>query len=174
MIIIRSLFIAPILAALSSVPAISQERREIPAELTVGTPVDELDSKAIDQLLFAYKMAWGWQDTEALMALHSADTEWINAYARMFRGTKPLGTFLEERLFPQFDPEVSRQEVSNMKVISRRYVGEKGAVVHMFTDGDRGASWNENEELRRTHIHLVLEKRNENWLIVHTAIMDAR
>jgi hypothetical protein len=46
--------------------------------------------------------------------------------------------------------------------------------VHLYTDGQRGESRNEGEQLRRTHIHLVLERKVRDWKIVHTAIMDAR
>lgn len=172
--VIRSFCIAPVIFAVLSALAISQERREIPAKLTLGVAVNQADEQAIDQVLVSYKAAWAEQDTKALMALHAPDTEWINAYARIFRGTVSLGEFLEDRLFPNFDADVSKREVGNMKTISRRYVGEGGAVIHMFTDGDRGAARNADEEWRRTHIHLVLERQDGNWLIVHTAIMDAR
>lgn len=79
----------------------------------------------------------------------------------------------EDPAVPGFDPEVSAAEAANMRLISLRYIGETGAVVHTYTEGQRGPSRNENETLRRTHIHRVLEKR-ANWLIVHTAVMDAR
>ena len=61
-----------------------------------------------------------------------------------------------------------------MRTISLRYVGDDAAVVHMYTEGRRGESWNEGEDVRRTHVHLVLAKRNAAWKVVHTAIMDAR
>jgi hypothetical protein len=61
-----------------------------------------------------------------------------------------------------------------MQTISIRYLGEDAAVVHMYTEGQRGASRNEGEEVRRTHLHLVLAKQTAAWKVVHTAIMDAR
>ena len=61
-----------------------------------------------------------------------------------------------------------------MRAISVRYVGDDAAVVHMYTDGERGVSRNAGKKMRRTHIHLVLEKQQCDWKIVHTAIMDAR
>jgi hypothetical protein len=85
-----------------------------------------------------------------------------------------MRAFLKERLFPAFDPSVSRQEVANMKTISIRYLGNDAAVVHLFTDGQRGPSRNEGEALRRTHLHLVLEQQSAGWKVAHTAIMDAR
>jgi hypothetical protein len=44
----------------------------------------------------------------------------------------------------------------------------------LYTDGQRGASRNAGEDRRRTHVHLVLERQDAGWKIVHTAIMDAR
>ncbi|WP_299471974.1 nuclear transport factor 2 family protein [uncultured Roseibium sp.] len=169
-----SLLLVSLVAALWPEPAISQERRDILPQMTLGVPASENDPNAIDQLIFAYKTAWSAQNTAVLMSLHSPDTEWINAYARIFRGRELLGEFLDDRLFPQFDPNVSVREIDNMKTISRRYVGDGGAVIHMYTDGDRGVSRKDTEDLRRTHIHLVLERQAGTWLIVHTAIMDAR
>lgn len=109
-----------------------------------------------------------------MIALHSDDTEWINAYARLFQGAAPLADFLRNRLFPAFSPEVSQQEAANMKTISIRYLGSDAAVVHTYTEGNRGASRNANEDVRRTHIHLVLGKVGTDWRVAHTAIMDAR
>ena len=40
--------------------------------------------------------------------------------------------------------------------------------------GERGPSRNAGEEMRRTHLHLVLAELDAGWKIVHTAIMDAR
>jgi uncharacterized protein (TIGR02246 family) len=159
---------------LSMAPSVSgQERREVPAPETFGAAPGP-DAAAIDSLIARYLDAWGRQDADALVALHAEDVEWINAYARLFRGDAALGAFLRDRLFPAFDSAVSRQEVRNMRMISRRYLGDDAAVIHMYTDGSRGESRSAGEELRRTHLHLVLEKRNGAWKVVHTAIMDAR
>jgi uncharacterized protein (TIGR02246 family) len=154
--------------------AAAQERREIPSFRTYGDRPSDGDVTAIDDLIQTYKDSWAAQDTEAFIQLHAEDTEWINAYARLFQDAASLGTFVEQRLFPNFDSAVSRQEIVNMKPVSIRYLGDDAAVVHMYTDGARGASRNEGEELRRTHIHLVLAKQRSSWKIVHTAIMDAR
>lgn len=161
-----------VLAALF--PAGAQERREIPPARTIGLPGDADDRRAIEALIEQYKSAWARQDTEAYIALHSEDTEWINAYARMFQGAEPLADFIGNRLFPAFDASTSREEAANMRTISIRYLGDDAAVVHMYTEGHRGAARNEGEDARRTHIHLVLEKNDGDWKIVHTAIMDAR
>lgn len=152
----------------------AQERRVVPEFRTYGKPATTSDAAAIDALIRQYKKSWGQQDVDGLMALHAEDVEWINAYARMFQGADPLAEFLAKRLFPAFDSSVSAAEIAHMRMISIRYLAGDAAVVHMYTDGPRGASRNENEALRRTHMHLVLEKRNARWTIVHTAIMDAR
>jgi uncharacterized protein (TIGR02246 family) len=154
--------------------AMSQERREVPAFRAYGEPANAQDGAAVQRLIEQYKDAWARLDTQAFIALHAEDTEWINAYARLFQGARPLADFLETRLFPAFDPNTSKQEVSKMRTISTRYLGDDAAVVHMYTESDRGASRNEGEKLRRTHFHLVLGKQTDGWKVVHTAIMDAR
>ena len=53
-------------------------------------------------------------------------------------------------------------------------LGDDAAVVHMYTEGERGAPRNEGERLRRTHFHLVLGMQKDAWKVVHTAIMDPR
>jgi uncharacterized protein (TIGR02246 family) len=170
-----ALRIFPLLAAaLLALPGAAQERREIPAARTYGEPANSAERSAIEALIEQYKDAWSRQDTQAWIALHAADTEWINAYARMFQGAMPLAGFIEHRLFPAFDSSASRQEIANMRTISVRYMGDDAAVVHMYTDGPRGPSRNAGESLRRTHLHLVLSKSSSVWKIVHTAIMDAR
>jgi len=155
-------------------PLPAQERREVPPPVTFGTAQGVEDAAAIDTLIVRYRDAWSRQDATGLTALHAPDVEWINAYARMFRGDSALADFLANRLFPAFDSAVSRQEASNMRMISRRYLGEDAAIIHMYTDGTRGESRNPGEGMRRTHLHLVLAKKDGTWKVVHTAIMDAR
>ena len=164
-------FLATLLVTL---PLEAQERRDIPAVRTYGEPGSLGDRSAIQTLIEKYRDAWSRQDTDAFIALHAEDTEWINAYARLFQGAAPLAEFIEDRLFPAFDSSTSRQEIANMRTISVRYLGDDVAVVHMYTESERGASRNEDEDVRRTHLHLVLDKQNMAWKIVHTAIMDAR
>lgn len=166
LVIAATLMLAPTAAA--------AERREIPAFRSYGEPASPDDAARIDGLVERFRTTWATQDADALIALHAEDVEWINAYARMFQGSQPLADFLVHRLFPAFDPAVSRQEAANMKTISVRYLGDDAAVIHMYTDGQRGPSRNEGEDMRRTHIHLVLAKQGSEWKIVHTAIMDAR
>ncbi|MEE2526540.1 hypothetical protein V0U79_09190 [Hyphobacterium sp. HN65] len=152
----------------------AQERREIPAYREIGLAENSQSRAELHSFLDAFRTAWGHEDTPALMALHVDDTEWINAYARMFTDSNSLGRFLETRLFPNFAPGVSRMEADNMQAISIRLLGNDAAVIHLYTDGNRGPSVIEERELRRTHIHLVLTRVDERWLIAHTAIMDAR
>jgi uncharacterized protein (TIGR02246 family) len=170
----RFLVFVAVAATVITEPLVAQERREVPPPATFGTAPSVEDAAAIDTLIARYHAAWSRQDAAGLIALHASDVEWINAYARMFRGDSALADFLENRLFPAFDSAVSRQEASNMKPISRRYLGDDAAIVHMYTDGTRGESRNPEEDMRRTHLHLVLGKKNGTWKVVHTAIMDAR
>ncbi|HRK65250.1 MAG TPA: SgcJ/EcaC family oxidoreductase [Terricaulis sp.] len=163
-----------IMALAIATPALAQERREIPAYRTYGAPAAPEHAGEIGALVEAFKAAWGAEDTQALMALHAPDVEWINAYARMFQGAEALGAFLEHRLFPAFPAEASRGEAENMRLISTRYLGDDAAVAHLYTEGQRGPSRNEGETARRTHIHLVIARQDDVWRIVHVAIMDAR
>jgi uncharacterized protein (TIGR02246 family) len=165
---------ALLMACLGALPLSGQQRRDTPPFRSYGKPAAGTDAAAIDALVAQYKEAWARQDTAALIALHAEDTEWINAYARMFQGAAPLAEFLRTRLFPEFSPDVSRMEAANMRTLSIRYLGADAAVVHMYTEGTRGASRNANEDVRRTHLHLVLGRQNREWKVAHTAIMDAR
>lgn len=166
------LFLA--LACTMAASAQTYQRREIPELMVFGTPARASDAAALDTLLKKYVKTWKAQDTPSFLALHAPDVEWINAYARMFRGTQALGDFLNHRLFPAMNASVSAEEASSMKLISMRYIGADAAVAHLYTDSGRGVSRNAGEDTRRTHIHLVLAKHGEDWRIVHCAIMDAR
>lgn len=166
--------VVSVAAALVAPPSAAQERREVPPMRTYGEPASSDDRSAIQSLIEQYKGAWSQQDTDAFIALHAEDTEWINAYARLFQGAAPLAEFIENRLFPAFDSSTSRQEIANMRMISMRYLGDDVAVVHLYTEGQRGESRNKGEDVRRTHLHLVLAEQNGAWEVVHTAIMDAR
>lgn len=151
----------------------AQERRDVPAYQVHGhASSQQLDE--IDDFLNHYKTAWSQQDTASLMQLHLQNSEWINAYARIFQDKDHLAQFLDERLFPNFKAQVSIQEMGNLKRISTRLLGDDVAVLHMYTDADRGASRNAGEAHRRTHIHLVLQHSKQGWQVAHTAIMDAR
>ena len=171
---IATFLIAFAVGAMGFNPASAQERRQIPEFRSFGEPGDNAEAGSLDEFLAAFRQAWAAQDTEDLMALHADDAEWINAYARIFRGTEALGNFLEHRLFPHFDPSVSSMEMANLTPISVRYLGDDVIVLHLYTDGNRGPSRTEGHELRRTHLHLILEWQESDWQIVHTAIMDAR
>lgn len=154
--------------------AIAQERREVPAYREVNITAGSAVQQELHAFLDAYRAAWSEEDTDAYIALHVPDTEWINAYARMFTETESLGVFLETRLFPNFGPGVSRTEAENMRLVSMRLLGDDAAVLHLYTDGNRGPSAIEGRALRRTHFHLVLTRTETGWQVAHTAIMDAR
>ena len=152
----------------------AQERREIPDYREVNIDSGSADRAELLTFLQAYQNAWSAEDTDAFIALHTTDTEWINAYARMFSDADTLARFLETRLFPAFKPGVSRMEAENMQLISMRMIGADAAVLHLFTDGNRGPSAIAGRALRRTHFHLVLSRDSDGWKVAHTAIMDAR
>ena len=154
--------------------SLAQERRGIPPFRVHGAPAYADDVAAIEGFIDAFRQSWGDQDTEAFIALHADDVEWINAYARIFRDAASLAVFLEDRLFPAFDPATSAQEADNMKIISVRHIGVDAVVVHLYTEGRRNPSRVEGDEMRRIHIHLVLERRPGDWKVVHSVIMDAR
>lgn len=160
-------------AVLGAAVSHAAERREILSYVEVGEHGAASEQK-VEGLIEAFKTTWAAQDTAAHMRLFSEDAEWINAYARMFRGKEELSRFLEERLFPNFDAAVSVEEMRNSQLVSIRYLGDSAAVIHIATDGARGDSAIAGELLRRTHLHLVVENFGGEWLIVHTAIMDAR
>lgn len=155
-------------------PAFAQERREVPAFSVLGEAACPLQAAEIDTFLSDYWDAWGNQDVDRLRTYHADDMEWINAYARMFQNADDLAAFMRDRLFPAFDPAVSRQEVANARAVSIRYLGPNAAIAHYYTDSARGPSQNDGEALRRTHFHLVIERQNDSWQVVHTVIMDAR
>lgn len=154
--------------------AAAAERREVAPFIVFGIPDGAMQQERVEGLLEAFKETWASQDVEAHLALFTEDAEWINAYARMFRGTGELRIFLRDQLFPAFDSAVSQQEIRNAKLVSIRYLNNNAAVVHLYTDGARGQSTIPGRELRRTHIHLVFTQLDGQWLIAHTAIMDAR
>jgi uncharacterized protein (TIGR02246 family) len=160
--------------ALCAGPAAAQERREIPEFRVFGQPESQTDAAAVDALIAAYIDAWGREDAGALAALHADDIEWINAYARIFRGREPLRAFMAERMFPAFDPDVSRREAEAMEILSIRYLGDDAAVVHVWAGSGRGAARDESGAERRVHVHFVLEERDGRWQVAHVAIMDAR
>lgn len=167
------------LALLLSLPtnlseAYSQERREIPTYRELNLDAGSTIRQELLAFLAQYREAWSEEDTEAFIELHAADTEWINAYARVFINASSLANFLENRLFPAFGPGVSRTEAENMQLISIRLLGDDAAVLHLYTDGNRGPSAIEGRSLRRTHFHLVVSREKNGWRVVHTAIMDAR
>jgi len=154
--------------------SLAAERREVEPFKVFGAPADSTQQQSVENLLDAFKETWATQNVSAHLALFAADAEWINAYARMFRGTEELEVFLRDQLFPAFDSRVSQEEIRNANLLSLRYLGDDAAVVHLYTDGSRGESTIPGRALRRTHIHLVFSKVDSQWKIAHTAIMDAR
>lgn len=163
-----------LLILLATTTGDAAERREVAPFTVFGTPVNSAQEQAVEDLLDAFKETWAAQNVPAHLALFTEDAEWINAYARMFRGTRELENFLRDKLFPAFGSRVSQEEIRNANLVSIRYLGDDSAVVHLYTDGSRGESTIPGRELRRTHIHLVFSKLDGSWKIVHTAIMDAR
>lgn len=162
------------LGLLSNGSVLAAERREVAPFTMFGSPVNSTQQQAVNNLLDAFKQTWAEQNVVAHLELFAEDAEWINAYARMYRGKSELEIFLRNQLFPAFDSQVSQEEIRNANLVSIRYLGDDAAVLHLYTDGSRGESTIPGRELRRTHIHLVFSLINMQWKIVHTAIMDAR
>ena len=112
------------LLLLVAMAANGAERREVMDFVEVGSPDGEARA-GVELLIASFVESWANQDVSAHMALFSGDAEWINAYARMFRGTTELAVFLEERLFPNWDIDVSREEMANARLVSVRYLGDE-------------------------------------------------
>ena len=163
-----------VLAVIGNSTFFAAQRREVESFIEFDRTADTSQVEEVRSLIDAFKESWAMQDVEGHIELFAENAEWINAYARMFRGTDEFAEFLRDSLFPNFDSRVSQEEVLNAKLISIRYLGDNAAVVHMYTDGSRGDSAIPGELLRRTHIHLVFAQLKGQWKIVHTAIMDAR
>lgn len=143
-----------------------------PAHRVFGEPHSKTDEKAINELMTDFRNAWSAQDAAGVAATHAHDAEWINAFGRTFRGTEELRSFLEKTLFPAFNPNVSMEEMTSLKEISRRYIGNDAAVINAQMDSSRGSSVGEGS--RRVSLNLVLEEENGEWKIVHQIITDLR
>ena len=86
---------------------IDAEKREVAHFTVFGTSKNSAQQQAIESLLDALKETCATQNVQAHLALFAPDAKWINAYARMFRGTTELEVFLRDRLFPTFSLRVS-------------------------------------------------------------------
>jgi len=161
-----------ILTLLISSFAQAQERREIPDYKVFGTAENPDEANQIARLISDYTSAWKELDARALISLHTRDTEWTNAFARIFQNSQALGQFLETQLFPQFERTFSENESLQIETVSLRYLSDDAVVIHLFTEFQ--GSTVKNSELRRTHFHLVAQQYESTWKIAHTAIMDAR
>ena len=163
-------FLLLISALLSTAHA--QQRGEIPEYRVFGEAQNLREAEQIALLVRDYQSGWEELNAEKLTALHTSDTEWTNAFARMFQDRKSLGTFLESRLFPQFEKVFSEKETLTIEPVSLRYLGTDAAVIHLYTELRIDPS--KPEATRKTHFHLVAQQIDSTWKIAHTAIMDAR
>lgn len=153
----------------------AQERWAVPEYRVVGQAASEADARALDALLARYRAAWSAQDADALAALHTPDTEWTNAFARIIQGNDALRAFLGERMFPGFPREVSEAEAESLTPISLRFMGDDAAIWHIYATSRRNGGRDDPEAARRVHFHLVAAKgEDQTWRIAHTAIFDAR
>jgi len=150
----------------------AQERGEIPDYRVFGEAQNKQEAEQIAHLVRDYRNGWKELNAEKLIALHTSDTEWTNAFARMFQDSKTLGTFLEKRLFPQFEQMLPKTQTLTIKPISLRYLGSDAAVIHLYTEFQTDSS--RPESIRRTHFHLVAQQIDSVWKIAHTSIMDPR
>ncbi len=163
-------FLLLISALLSTAHA--QQRGEIPDYKVFGEAQNQHEAKQIARLVSDYQSSWKELNAKKLIALHTSDTELTNAFARMFQDSKTLETFLENRLFPQFENMFSETQTLTIKPISLRYLGNDAAVIHLYTEFQTDPS--KPEIIRRTHFHLVAQQIGSTWKIAHTSIMDPR
>ncbi len=163
-------FLLLISALLSTAHA--QQRGEIPEYKVFGAAQNQQEAEQIARLVNDYQSAWSELDAQKLIALHTSNTEWTNAFARMFQDSKSLEAFLEKRLFPQFKQMFSKNQTLTFKPVSLRYLGTDAAVIHLYIEFQTDSS--RPEIIRRTHFHLVAQQIGPTWKIAHTSIMDPR
>ena len=137
-----------------------------------GHPAVESDKAAIDKLMDDFWSAWSVQNAKAVSNVHSEDAEWTNAFGRSFRGAKEIEVFLNDKLFPMFDKEVSIKEAAAFQPISRRYIGSSSAVIYGRIESDRGSSVGSTN--RKIAFTFVLEKLHGDWKIANQIITDLR
>ena len=161
-------------AALIALPsgAAAQDRGVIPPYREAGLSGADAVRDDLMTWYVTYRQAWAAQDGAALARLHTRDAEWINAFARIIQDADTLQRFLDERMFPAFPPETSRNEADAMALVSLRRLGDDAAVMHVYTDSMRGVP--QSASPRRVHIHHVLTRTGQGWRAAHTVIMDAR
>ena len=161
--------------------ALAQERRAIPSYNQFGETVSESTMQSITSFIARYKLAWSKQDATSLSKMHSIDTEWTNAFARIIQGREKLREFLNDRLFKEFSQQVAESEMEKLQLVSSRYISKDTVIIHLVTNSHRGMARDGTHTARRTHIHIVVNRLAANinkpkspWQIVHTVIMDAR
>ena len=137
-----------------------------------GQPASTSDKVEIDKLMEQFWAAWSSQDATGVADTHTVDTEWTNAFGRSFRGSQELKEFLEERLFPMFDSDVSKQEARSYQPISRRYIGSSTAVISGRIASDRGSSVGSTN--RKIQFTFIVEKAKNDWKISNQIITDLR
>ncbi|MFT6908835.1 MAG: hypothetical protein ACJAS1_005542 [Oleiphilaceae bacterium] len=137
-----------------------------------GRPAVKSDKASIDKLINHFWKAWSAQNAKGVANAHSVDAEWTNAFGRSFRGSKELEMFLSNKLFPEFDKEVSKKEANSYRPISRRYIGSSGAVVYGRIESDRGSSAGSTN--RKIAFTFVVEKVKGEWKITNQIITDLR
>ncbi|MEQ8772515.1 MAG: SgcJ/EcaC family oxidoreductase, partial [Erythrobacter sp.] len=111
---------------------LAQERWAVPEYRVFGEPSSEADPQAVERLLQSYRLAWSAQDAKALADLHTPDTEWTNAFARIIQGRDQLEAFLGERMFPGFPKAISEAEARSLTPVSLRFLGDDAAIWHIF------------------------------------------
>ncbi|HUG03338.1 MAG TPA: SgcJ/EcaC family oxidoreductase [Steroidobacteraceae bacterium] len=170
-------------AAAQTQETVAAEYAPLPEFRVFSQPAAASDEAAIAELMRRYGAAWGSADVEGAVAAYTEDAEWTNAFADVYRGHEALRQQFTQ-LFKRFesgsmqgarqgDKEVPRPEMKRGRV-SLRYLGDDAAVVHSYTESDWGVN-REGGGLRRVHVTFVLEKQQDDqWLIAHQMIMDAR
>ena len=145
---------------------------ELPEFETIGEPASEGDFTAIRDVLMKGGAAWGQGDATTLASFYSEDAEWMNAFGQIRRGSEAIEDYLGD-LFEDQDEEMAEFEEQSGAAISLRYIGDDVAIFHAVTRSTRMGAL-EGAEERRVHSTQVLEKRGDEWVIVHEHISDAR
>ena len=165
-----SMFVSDSLLAQSN--EVDGEYWPLPEYREFGEPAGASDAEDIDNLMRRYGIAWGSANVDALMDTFAPDAEFTNAFGVVLRGHDEMRSFLTD-MFKRWESETSSGEQSRRGGISRRYLGDDSAILHSYTESDRGDN-RDGGGARRVQVTFVLAKINGEWKIAHQVIMDTR
>jgi len=145
----------------------------LPKFQVYGKPATPEDGEAMMSLLRRFGQAWGSGDVEATIATYADDVEWTNAFGVIVKGSDNLKNFFTWLFSRDTTTAGGSSETSNSKLISLRYMGDDVAIYHSMTLSSRGES-RSGEGMRRNHVTIILEKKDDEWKIAYQMIMDER